>query len=82
MLVSWDPHDPELETPGWRIQVKGWAEQASRAPSSTAGWGISQAAIEEGLWFSLAAASVGRGWHAVRTAAGTYGFEIVLRPVN
>jgi len=80
-IASWNPHDPVIEFDEWRVQVRGWADQASHAESPTAGWGVSQAAIEnlggELVW-SLASTSIGRGWHCVRTAPGTYVFEIVI----
>jgi hypothetical protein len=80
-LAFWPPHDPVLDIGGWRVEVLGWADQASRSESPTAGWGISQGAIErvedEFLW-EFAATSIGRGWHTVRTAPGTYVLEVVL----
>lgn len=81
-LASLPQEDPIIEAGGWSIQVRGWAEQASKAESPTAGWGVSQGAIENWggtLSWSLAATSIGRGWHSVRTAAGTYTLEAVLR---
>jgi hypothetical protein len=82
-LGSWDLRDPVLTIEGWKIQVRGWAEQGSPAASPTAGWGVSQAALERAgrtyLW-SLASTSIGRGWHAVRTAPGVYVLEAVLTP--
>lgn len=80
-LQSEEPADPVIEFGGWKVQVRGWAAQASREPSPTAGWGVSQGAIErveDGITWSLASTSVGRGWHTVRTAPGTYLMEIVL----
>jgi len=82
-LTAWAPHDPVLEVNGWTVQVPGWADQASRAESPTAGWGVSQGAIErvgDSLLYELAATSIGRGWHTVRTAPGTYLLELVLTP--
>lgn len=76
-------HDPVLEVNGWKVQVLGWADQASRAESPTAGWGVSQGAIErvgDSLFYELAATSIGRGWHTVRIAPGTYLLEVVLTP--
>jgi hypothetical protein len=84
-LGSWPPGDPKIDAGGWSIQVRGWAEQASREESPTAGWGVSQGAIENWggtLTWSLASTSIGRGWHAVRTAAGTYVLEAVIRPLR
>jgi len=80
-IASWEPHDPWIESQGRRIQVRGWVDQASRAESPTAGWGVSQGTIENVggmLVWSLASTSVGRGWHCVRTAPGTYAFEVVI----
>lgn len=82
-LEAWEPHDPVLEVNGWKVQVLGWADQASRAESPTAGWGVSQGAIDrvgDSLYYELAATSIGRGWHTVRTAPGTYLLEVVLTP--
>ena len=82
-LGSWPVEDPVLTIGGWKVQVQGWAEQGSRDPSPTAGWGVSQAAIERVgdvyLW-SLAATSIGRGWHTVRTTPGVYVLEAILTP--
>src|ERR1041384_2142630 len=82
-LASWNPHDPTLTVGGWEVQALGWAGQASKAESPTAGWGISQGAIErvgdEFLW-EFAATSIGRGWHTVRTPPGTYELDVVLTP--
>lgn len=80
-IRAWDPRDPVLECGGWKVQVAGWADQASLEESPTAGWGVSQGTIERAgseFHWSLASTSVGRGWHAVRTAAGTYVLEIIL----
>lgn len=74
-------HDPLVRASGWTICVSGWAAQASRVESPTAGWGVSQGAIEyyDGVFiWSLAATSIGRGWHTVRRAPGIYGFEITI----
>jgi hypothetical protein len=82
-LGAWPLRDPVLTIDGWKVQVRGWAEHGSPEPSPTAGWGVSQAAIERVgdvyLW-SLAATSIGRGWHTVRTAPGVYVLEAVLTP--
>lgn len=77
------PRDPRLEVGGWSITVHGWMAQASRSESPTAGWGVSQGTIERSgdhYFWSLAQTSIGRGWHSVRTAAGTYRFEIDIAP--
>ncbi|MDC0744501.1 hypothetical protein [Polyangium mundeleinium] len=73
--------EPVITDGGFHIRVPSWKEQASREPSPTAGWGISQGAIEHyGDWFfwHIAATSIGRGWHTVRTAKGTYETTILL----
>ncbi|HVK65284.1 MAG TPA: hypothetical protein VM694_12460 [Polyangium sp.] len=73
--------EPVITTGGFRIRVPSWKEQASREPSPTAGWGISQGSIEHyGAWFfwHIAATSIGRGWHTVRTTPGTYVTTILL----
>ncbi|MEZ4451835.1 MAG: hypothetical protein R3B09_20395 [Nannocystaceae bacterium] len=75
------------------LRVHDWAEQASLEPSPTAGWGIPQNAIE--LWggespgvgvvaLSLAATSVGRGWHSVGHRAGVYRnrIEVIAAPAD
>lgn len=81
ILHAWDPHDPVVESDGWKAQVLGWAAQSSLEESPTAGWGVSQGTIERVrsliIW-SLASTSIGRGYHTVRTGAGTYVLEVVL----
>lgn len=82
-LGSWERRDPALTIDGWKVQVVGWAEQGSDTPSPTAGWGVSQACIERSgttYFWSLAATSIGRGWHTVRTAPGVYVLEAILTP--
>lgn len=73
--------EPEIAGSGFRIRVPSWKEQASREPSPTAGWGISQGAIEHvgnSFFWEIAATSIGRGWHTVRTAPGTYEVTMFL----
>jgi hypothetical protein len=73
--------EPVITAGGFRISVPSWKDQASREPSPTAGWGISQGAIEHvGGWFfwGIASTSIGRGWHTVRTAPGTYETTILV----
>ena len=80
---SWDRRDPLLTVGGWKVRVRGWADQGSPQPSPTAGWGVSQATIEKAgatYFWSLASTSIGRGWHTVRTAEGVYVLEAVLTP--
>lgn len=82
-LGSWPEGDPTLTIDGWTIQLVGWAEQGSHEPSPTAGWGVSQAAIERAgttYFWELASTSVGRGWHTVRTAPGVYVIEAIVTP--
>jgi len=73
--------EPVITAAEMRVRVPSWKTQASRAPSPTAGWGISQGAIERaGEWYfwGIASTSIGRGWHTVRTAAGTYETTILV----
>jgi hypothetical protein len=84
-LAAWPPHDPWFTLGPFRCRVEGWSVQGSRAASPTAGWGVSQAAVEAvGTWlvFELAATSVGRGFDTVVLAAGTYELtlDIVVNP--
>ena len=82
-LGAWPLENPTLMIDGWSIQLLGWAEQGSHEPSPTAGWGVSQAAIERAgttYFWSLASTSIGRGWHTVRTAPGVYVLEAVITP--
>jgi hypothetical protein len=82
-LGSWEIRDPQLTIDGWKIRVLGWAQQGSHEASPTAGWGVSQAALERvgsTYFWSLASTSIGRGWHTVRTAPGVYVLEAVLTP--
>jgi hypothetical protein len=66
-----------------RVTLFDFTEEASTALSPTAGWGVSQNAIEFSLdtadksstavfFVTLAGTSVGRGWDSVGHAAGTY----------
>jgi hypothetical protein len=83
VLGSWPAGDPVLNIDGWSVQLLGWADQGSHEPSPTAGWGVSQAAIERAgsaYFWSLASTSIGRGWHTVRTAPGVYVLEAVVTP--
>jgi hypothetical protein len=65
------------------ITFDDWSQQASTAPSPTAGWRVPVNAIEFRridirsnshvlITFTLAATSVGRGWDSVGHRAGTY----------
>jgi hypothetical protein len=77
-----DP-DPAFNADGLKFQVAGFAEQASHEASPTAGWGVSQGAIEvvgRSLFWELAATSIGRGWSTVRISPGTYELTLTLEP--
>ena len=65
------------------LVLDDWATQLSTHLSPTAGWGVPAGAIEfqllndadtsrAGVWITLAATSVGRGWDSVGHQAGTY----------
>lgn len=74
-LSSWEPSDPEYRIGRFRVRVENWAALASKAESPTAGWGVSQGAVErwgDAYSWSLASTSIGRGWNTVRIPAGTY----------
>ncbi len=71
------------------LTFRDFASQLSTALSPTAGWGVSQNAIEFALdrpggtnatlWLTLAGTSVGRGWDSVGHAAGCYRNRITIR---
>ncbi|MEM6994089.1 MAG: hypothetical protein AAF721_26485 [Myxococcota bacterium] len=72
------------------LRFEDWAAQADVGLSPTAGWGVPANAIE--FWaddpgshvvlsLSLAATSVGRGWHTVGHAAGVYRNRMRLTPL-
>ena len=70
------------------ITFQDLAAQLSTALSPTAGWGVSQNAIEFGLddaattaniYLALAATSIGRGWDSVGHRAGVYRNRITIR---
>lgn len=72
------------------IVLDDWSAQVSTAISPTAGWGIAVNAIEfqrfgdapteaAGIWITLAATSVGRGFETVGHAAGMYRNRISIR---
>jgi hypothetical protein len=67
----------------FEVTLEDWAAQASVQLSPTAGYGLPVNAIEfsldgdsartaGGMWITLAATSVGRGWDTVGHAAGAY----------
>jgi hypothetical protein len=70
-----------------------WSRQISTELSPTAGWGLPMNAIEfqrfgdsaastVGIWMTLAATSVGRGWETVGHRAGIYRNELILHVVE
>jgi hypothetical protein len=72
------------------ITLEDWSAQSSTALSPSAGWGLPVNAIEFqrlgdspesecGIWITLAATSVGRGFDAVGHAAGTYRNRMTIR---
>jgi hypothetical protein len=77
-LTLFDQDAPQL-----RFTFDDWSAQLSTHPSPTAGWGVPVNAIEfslmydnprapAGIYMTLAATSVGRGFDSVGHAAGTY----------
>lgn len=65
------------------IVLDDWGDQSDTSLSPTAGWGLPTNAIEfnllgdlpessAGIWLTLAATSIGRGWDSVGHSAGTY----------
>jgi hypothetical protein len=73
----------DREVAVFRVTFDDWAAQLSTAPSPTAGWGVPVNAIEfslqgdkptsaAGVFITLAATSVGRGFDSVGHSAGTY----------
>jgi hypothetical protein len=72
------------------ITLDDWSAQASTALSPTAGWGVPVNAVEfqrlgdsptdrVGVWITLAATSVGRGFDTVGYRPGTYRNRIAVR---
>ena len=72
------------------VTLDDWSAQASTAISPTAGWGVPVNAIEfhrfgdspsadAGIWVTLAATSVGRGFETVGHRPGTYRNHITIR---
>jgi len=77
--------DPLFRSAHFTVEIGGFVAQAAREPSPTAGYGVSQGAIEaEGgtVWVELAATSVGRGWNTVRLAPGTYAIDLRVRALE
>jgi hypothetical protein len=80
-LATLADHDPVLSGSGFRIEIKGFAGQSARAPSPTAGFGVSQAALDasyDQVRVELAATAIGRGFNTVRIAPGTYELTVVV----
>jgi hypothetical protein len=76
--------------PVFEVTLADWAAQCGVQLSPTAGWGLPVNAIEfsldgdsdrsaGGMWITLAATSVGRGWDTVGHAAGTYRNRVKVR---
>jgi hypothetical protein len=79
-IMKWNMQfAPAFHWDSEEVTIRGWHVGASRAESPTAGWGVPQGAIERvdnDVVVSLAATAVGRGWHTVRTAPGTYALGV------
>lgn len=81
-LTALDDRDPVLQGRGFRIQIRGFVAQAAREPSPTAGFGVSQAALDasyDQIRVELAATGIGRGFNTVRIAPGSYELTVVVR---
>jgi hypothetical protein len=72
------------------IRLEDWPTQASTALSPSAGWGVPVNAIEfqrlgesttdsAGIWITLAATAIGRGFETVGHRPGTYRNQIAIR---
>ena len=83
----------DQDTPVFEITLADWAAQAGVQVSPTAGYGLPVNAIEfsidgetdrasAGMWITLAATSVGRGWDSVGHAAGTYRNRVTVRRIE
>jgi hypothetical protein len=77
----------------FEITLRDWAAQAGVQLSPTAGYGLTVNAIEfsidgetdrssAGMWITLAATSVGRGWDTVGHAAGIYRNRVTVRRIE
>lgn len=73
----------DQDRPISELTLDDWSSQAGIQPSPTAGYGLPVNALEfsldgdsersaGGMWITLAATSVGRGWDTVGHAAGAY----------
>lgn len=78
------------DVPLFEVTLLDWAAQAGTQISPTAGYGLPVNAIEfsldgatersaAGMWITLGATSVGRGWDSVGHSAGTYRNRIAAR---
>jgi hypothetical protein len=79
--------------PLFEVTLDDWSAQAGVQTSPTAGYGLPVNAIEfsldgdsdrsaAGVWITLAATSVGRGWDSVGHAAGTYRNRMRVRTIG
>jgi hypothetical protein len=77
----------------FEVRLEDWASQAGVQASPTAGYGLPVNALEfsldgtterssAGMWITLAATSVGRGWDSVGHAAGTYRNRVRVRVIE
>jgi hypothetical protein len=80
----------DQDRPIFELTLADWSSQAGVQPSPTAGYGLPVNALEfsldgdsdrsaGGVWITLAATSVGRGWDSVGHAAGTYRNRLHVR---
>lgn len=80
----------DQDRPIFQITLDDWSSQAGDQPSPTAGYGLPVNALEfsldgdsersaGGMWITLAATSVGRGWDTVGHAAGMYRNRLHVR---
>jgi hypothetical protein len=77
----------------FEVTLDDWSAQCGVQASPTAGWGLPVNAIEfsldgesdrsaGGMWITLAATSVGRGWDTVGHGAGGYRNRVKVRVVR
>jgi hypothetical protein len=83
----------DQEKPVFEVTMQDWAAQAGVQISPTAGYGLPVNAIEfcidgeserasAGMWITLAATSVGRGWDSVGHRTGTYRNRLTVRRIE
>jgi hypothetical protein len=76
-----------------QITLEDWSKQVSTGLSPSAGWRLPMNAIEfqrlydapgapGGIWITLAATSVGRGWETVGHRAGIYRNRVVFEKID